>query len=51
MSQADAPGIIPIAAPPLLQTLGDADAAVCTDGFCAVPEPQTTEPQTTGADE
>jgi hypothetical protein len=22
---------------PLLRTLGDADAAVCTDGFCAVP--------------
>jgi hypothetical protein len=22
---------------PLLQTLGDADAAVCADGFCAVP--------------
>ena len=22
---------------PLLRTLGDADAAVCADGFCAVP--------------
>jgi hypothetical protein len=31
---------------PLLVTLGDADAAVCTDGSCAVPVAQAT-----GADE
>jgi hypothetical protein len=40
-------------ATPLLQTLGDPDAAVCVDGFCEVPgtaaEPvQTTNPS--GAD-
>jgi hypothetical protein len=30
--------------PPLL-ALGDADAALCADGFCAVPAPQSAEPQ------
>ena len=34
-------------AAPLLQPLGDPDAAVCTDGFCAVPS----APASTGADE
>jgi hypothetical protein len=41
-------------ATPLLRTLGDADAAVCADGFCEVPPgPQTTPgpTATTGADE
>jgi hypothetical protein len=41
-------------ATPLLRTLGDAAAAVCTDGFCEVPPgPQTTPgpTATTGADE
>ena len=36
-----------IQAVPLLQSLGDADAAVCTDGSCAVP----TAPATAGADQ
>ena len=31
---------------PLLQTLGDPAAAVCVDGFCAVPE---TDADTTNA--
>jgi len=39
---------------PLLRTLGDADAAVCTDGFCAVPAAEAvTQPEAatqTGAD-
>ena len=42
------------AATPLLRTLGDADAAVCTDGFCVVPPAPRTAPgptATTGADE
>jgi hypothetical protein len=30
----------PSGAAPLLRTLGDANAAVCTDGFCEVPQPQ-----------
>ena len=33
---------------PLLRTLGDADAAVCTDGFCAVPAAEAATQ--TGAD-
>jgi hypothetical protein len=28
---------------PLLQTLGDPAAAVCVDGFCAVPQDANTE--------
>jgi hypothetical protein len=39
---------------PLLRTLGDAGAAVCTDGFCAVPAGEAvTQPEAateTGAD-
>jgi hypothetical protein len=37
---------------PLL-ALGDADAAVCADGFCAVPPAKTaqTGPEQAGADE
>ena len=34
-------------AAPLLRPLGDADAAVCADGFCAVPPAGTS----TGADQ
>jgi hypothetical protein len=33
---------------PLLRTLGDADAAVCADGFCAVPAAEAATQ--TGAD-
>lgn len=35
---------------PLLQTLGNPDAAVCLDGFCAVPETDTKTTNTSGAD-
>ncbi len=41
-------------ATPLLHPLGDAGAAVCTDGFCEVPPPQEVAPgqtATTGAGE
>jgi hypothetical protein len=42
------------ASTPLLRTLGDADAAVCTDGFCAEPAAEAaTQPEAatqTGAD-
>jgi hypothetical protein len=30
--------------PPALLVLGDEDAAVCADGFCELPAPQTGEP-------
>jgi hypothetical protein len=43
-----------LAPTPLLRTLGDAEAAVCTDGFCAVPAAEAvTQPEAatqTGAD-
>ena len=41
-----------IAVTPLL-ALGDADAAVCADGFCAVPSAKTapTGPEQAGTDE
>ncbi len=35
---------------PLLQTLGDPAAAVCVDGFCAVPETDGDTADTRGAD-
>jgi len=35
---ATAAGAVPSGAAPLLRTLGDANAAVCTDGFCEVPQ-------------
>jgi hypothetical protein len=35
-----AAGAGPSEAAPLLRTLGDANAAVCTDGFCEVPQSQ-----------
>jgi hypothetical protein len=44
-------GAGPGGATPLLRTLGGADAAVCTDGFCEVPAAQETapgQPVTTG---
>jgi hypothetical protein len=46
-------GAGPSGVTPLLRTLGDAGAAVCTDGFCEVPPTQEVAPgQTaTGADE
>ena len=48
---AEAPAPAPA---PLLRTLGDADAAVCADGFCAVPAAEAaTQPEAatqTGAD-
>ena len=34
---------------PLLQTLGDPAAAVCVDGFCAVPETDADTTNTRGA--
>ena len=38
--------------PPLLRTLGDADAAVCVDGLCEVPaNTAETTNVTQGADE
>jgi hypothetical protein len=39
MNEADKAEAVPAAdgAVPLLRPLGDADAAVCTHGFCAVP--------------
>jgi hypothetical protein len=37
---ATAAGVAPSGAAPLLRTLGDANAAVCTDGFCEVPQLQ-----------
>jgi hypothetical protein len=37
---AGAGGAVPSGPAPLLRTLGDANAAVCTDGFCEVPQPQ-----------
>jgi hypothetical protein len=46
-------GAVPSGAAPLLRTLGAANAAVCTDGFCEVPQPQETAPgqkATMGAD-
>jgi hypothetical protein len=37
---------------PLLRSLGDADAAVCIDGFCAVPPAAAAaSPAATGAGE
>ena len=49
MNEADKTAAAPAATgyAPLLRPLGDADAAVCTDGFCAVPPAGTT----TGADQ
>ena len=48
MNEADKAAAAPAATgdAPALRLLGDADAAVCADGFCAVP-PRTT----TGADQ
>ena len=52
-------GAVPSGAAPLLRTLGAANAAVCTDGFCEVPRLQETaqlqetasgQKATTGAD-
>jgi hypothetical protein len=41
---ATAAGVAPSGAAPLLRTLGDANAAVCTDGFCEMPQlPQLQE--------
>jgi hypothetical protein len=37
---ATAAGAVPGGAGPLLRTLGDVNAAVCTDGFCEVPQLQ-----------
>jgi len=37
---ATAAGAVPSGTAPLLRTLGDASAAVCTDGFCEVPQLQ-----------
>ena len=37
---ATAAGAVPSGAAPLLRTLGAANAAVCTDGFCEVPQLQ-----------
>jgi len=59
ISQADQAGTAEAATPPLpvtplLQSLGEATAAVCTDGFCVVPPGSQPEPEsaaTTGADE
>jgi hypothetical protein len=42
-----ATGDAPLLRPLVLRPLGDADAAVCTDGFCAVPPAGTS----TGADQ
>jgi hypothetical protein len=36
---------------PLLRTLGDADAAVCTDGYCEVPPRPQTAPESTATTE
>ena len=36
---------------PLLRTLGDANAAVCIDGFCEVPQPRETTPGDDGSHE
>ncbi len=47
-------GAGPGGASSLLRTLGDAGAAVCTDGFCEVPPTQEVAPgqtATTGAGE
>jgi hypothetical protein len=37
---ATAPDAVPGGVAPLLRTLGDANAAVCTDGFCELPQLQ-----------
>jgi hypothetical protein len=37
---ATAAGAVPGGPAPLLRTLGDANAAVCTDGFCELPQLQ-----------
>jgi|GEM_PF-4190817 hypothetical protein len=53
MSINQADQAIPADAAPLLRTLGDPAAAVCTDGFCAVPPGAQAAPDsaaTTGAD-
>jgi hypothetical protein len=39
-----------ITSPPSLLALGDADAAVCIDGFCEVPAPHAEEEQVPDAD-
>jgi hypothetical protein len=39
---ATAAGTAPTTTAPLLRTLGDANAAVCIDGFCEVPVLQAT---------
>ncbi|MGD0068126.1 MAG: hypothetical protein ABSB76_32430 [Streptosporangiaceae bacterium] len=53
INQADQAGTAE-AVTPLLRSLGEATAAVCTDGFCAVPPGSQPEPGSaaaTGADE
>ena len=47
---ATAAGVAPSGAAPLLRTLGDANAAVCTDGFCELPQPQEATPGHQGDD-
>jgi hypothetical protein len=52
---ATAAAAVPGGAAPLLQTLGDVNAAVCTDGFCEVPQlrevPQRQEQEAAQAQE
>jgi len=40
VNAAGAASAAPSGPAPLLRTLGDANAAVCTDGFCELPQPQ-----------
>jgi hypothetical protein len=47
---ATAAGAVPSGAAPLLRTLGDANAAVCTDGFCEVPQLKEVAPGHKGDD-
>jgi hypothetical protein len=47
---ATAAGVVPGGATPLLRTLGDANAAVCTDGFCEVPQLKEVAPGHKGDD-
>ena len=56
INQADQAGSTEAATPLLpvtqLRSLGDANAAVCTDGFCEVPQAAAAgQPAATGADE
>jgi hypothetical protein len=50
---ATAAGAVPGGPAPLLRTLGDVNAAVCTDGFCEVPPRQEMGPvqETTPGDD